>query len=95
MKLKAEKIAEIDEIFRHGQGVSWCVYHGKNIKTAKIIYDRHNAFLMSGELMPVTGRKERLDLQSVETSYDPDTDRHEVTIEALVVDPNRKEKYTK
>ena len=92
MNLKAKAVLKINERLKPGEKVNWVTYNGKDVIVADTIYNRLNGFFMSGDPMPITGIKNHLHIMSLERSFDDVTGRHQITVEAMVVDSKRKEK---
>jgi len=88
---KAAKLLAIDAIIKPGEGIIWPVYNGKDILESEAVHNYCKAFLMSGEKMPIPGYDLKLDVVSVEATYDNVTDTHKVIVEGII-EKRRKKK---
>ena len=90
MIIKAKEVLSRKDILKPGLCVGIVLYRGPQAVVAKQAKDYANAFLMSGELMPINGCKLRLEVFAVKTSYDDGRNLHLVEIEGVFVDDKKR-----
>lgn len=88
-QIKAMQVLSQAEVLKKGQGVSWTIYDGEDILDARAVENYVNSFFKTGCPMPIPVpapyASRRIDILSVETTYNDSNKSHKVVIEGEII----------